>query len=730
MEKGAKRKKHRDEKRSPLQDLNGLPIHKSNSSNPSVSIEAPKGAHLGKKPRTLSRITSYAAKKSAADTSKLLPRSKENEVPRKQSSQKSNRNQPQTGSQRRFWRNNGRPVHENGQNSKLSSVHGNPVNKLSKGSGEFQAKMKKSQGNGTGKLPFELLGVANCSNLNSAEDCTPVGKGLGLDSDSISFADHEPVIEDSVYERGDRNSANAVKTPPVEASLSPEIQSHSRSKLLVLKSAATPVCYGAGHLISGVTDKRKCRRRGSLKGGSEKINLFGEKSEEVVNDLQDSPIPLLAEASVRWLLSPCDEDRDNEGSDSTNRLDQCRTMYDNDLGRLTLLTSSSKLCGDASHLLCADSSYNDSGGIDNMANKRRNRNVILSPIKDSESQGVLEPSHDKVDELLLAISPSATYSGHGISSREGKSSGDNVIGDTSVLCIDSLSSGNVIQTPNSDLSSGGRVHGNLVLSELDSMTDALNRMELSPGSEMSTWEAPCLGFHFADMAAPPSSIELSQLPEDVDSVSSWMLDSTLDNMAVSQMRISWRDGLASRIQETDEFDWCCLSEEDVDADGCHGEQVTLHQPIKSGEDKEIYLSSNCGGKSYLEAKSGEDEENDPGIDIDISPMLSEYEPCISARGKKRLSSHRPNICAESICTNGGGLVASGLDDNMKLMAIRNIVMLVNSLAKQLELRGIFVFFMLHVDGFEAAFRFEEGFEERISNDFICCAEKLFIRGDE
>ncbi|KAL0366562.1 UNVERIFIED_CONTAM: hypothetical protein Sradi_3546300 [Sesamum radiatum] len=622
MEKVAKRKKQRDGKRSPLQDLNGLPIHKSNSSNPSVSIEAPKGclrsllssnscssssssasgAHLGKKPRTFSKITSYEAKKSAADTSKLLPRSKENEVPRKQSSQKSNRNQPQTGSQRRFWRSNARPVHENGQRSKLSSVHGNPVNKLSKGSGEFQGKMKKSQGNGTGKLPFELLGVANCSNLNSAEDCTPVGKVLGLDSDSISFADQETVIEDSVYERGEGNSASSVKTPPVEASLSPEIQCQSRSKLLVLKSAATPVCYGAGHLFSGVTDKRKCRRRGSLKGGREKINLFGEKSkEELVIDLQDSPIPLLAEASVRWLLSPCDEDRENEGSDSRNRLDECRTMYDNDPGRL--LTSPSMLCGNASDLLCADSSYNDSGSTDNMANERRNRNVILSPIKDSEFQGVLEPSNDKVDELLLAISPSATYSRHGISSREGKSSSYNVIGDNSALCIDSLSSGNVIQTPNSYSSSGGRVgrsrsevvHGHLVLSELDSMTDALNRMELSPRSEMSTWEAPCLGFHFADMAAPPSSIELGQLPEDVDSVSSWMFDSTLDNMAVSQMRISWRDGLASSIQETDEFDWCCLSEEDVDADGCHGEQVTLYQLIESSEAKKV-TSSNSVGK--------------------------------------------------------------------------------------------------------------------------------------
>ncbi|KAK4421928.1 hypothetical protein Salat_2143500 [Sesamum alatum] len=149
MEKGAKRKKQRDEKketrakRSPLQDLNGLPIHKSNTSNPSVSIEAPKGclrsllssnscsssscsAHLAKKPRVFPKVTSNAAKKSAADTSKLLPRSKENEISRKQSWQKSKSNQPQTGSQRRFWRSNARPVHENGQRSELSSAHGNP----------------------------------------------------------------------------------------------------------------------------------------------------------------------------------------------------------------------------------------------------------------------------------------------------------------------------------------------------------------------------------------------------------------------------------------------------------------------------------------------------------------------------------------------------------------------------------------------------------------------------
>lgn len=72
---------------------------------------------------------------------------------------------------------------------------------------------------------------------------------------------------------GDHLEAPTVKTPPVEASVSPDIQFPSDYKMIVSQSTEPPVCYAAGHLLSGVADKRKCRRRGSLRG-CEKVDLF------------------------------------------------------------------------------------------------------------------------------------------------------------------------------------------------------------------------------------------------------------------------------------------------------------------------------------------------------------------------------------------------------------------------------------------------------------------------
>ncbi|KAI3459880.1 hypothetical protein Pfo_016543 [Paulownia fortunei] len=710
MEKEGKKKKQRNEKkescekRSPLQDLNGIPIHKPNSKKRSnlssssaaaVSGEAPKGClkfllssntcssssspsssrtHLDKKSKTFSKIANNEPKKSTADTSKVLPRSKENEIPTKSFPQRSKRNRPQSLTQRQYSKSNAKSLYKNGQRSKLSSVQGNPVNKLKKGSEEFRAKMKNSQENGSVEQPFELLGVANGSNLNCAEIRTPVGKvASGSCLDSVNFSDHKTVIEDSIYMRANGNSATAVKTPPVEASLSPEIQCQSHSKILVLKSAATPVCYGAGHLVSGVTDKRKCRRRGSLKGGCDKANLFDDEMSDgnVTNDLPDISIPLLAEASVRWLLSPCDEGHEDQRSDSINKIDQCKIVCDNASGTLDLLSSPSILCGNASDLLCADSSYSGSGSVGNAANNMRSRNVILSPRKATEFQQDLEPSNNNMDEFLFATSPNAAYSCNGISSREGKHFSNHLIGDNSTLSIGSLNSGNMIQTPNSDSSSEvcvGRSrleehHSNFVRSELDSITETLNRVNLSPRNEMSMWDTPGLGFHFADMASPPSSDDLNILQKNVDSVSSWVSNTTLDNFALSQMRISWRDGLASRIVETDEFDCCCfLSDEEIDADGSAGGQLMLYPPTEAGEDKETYLGSNSAQRSYPGVESVENNDNDLRIDNDLSPMLLDYEPCVSTREKEKSSPHRPNTCAESICTDGGGLVASNDSD--------------------------------------------------------------------
>ncbi|GFP87151.1 hypothetical protein PHJA_000858800 [Phtheirospermum japonicum] len=414
MEKNSKMKKQRTE--SPLQDLNGrrrrLPIkiiHKPNTkkhSNP--SSYSPPAAVSGLKFSISSKTSSFSSF-SKKPTLKSLSRFKEIEIPRKPISQKS------------------KPTCKNGQRSKLPSVQGNTANKRS-------TMKTNSQVNGSNTSGERLLGT---SNLNCAvESCSPVGKLLtnGFSLNSVNFGTSIDA-DFSLYEVDKDNSSttNAVKTPPIEPSLSPEIQSHSHSKIPVLrKSALTPVCYGTGHLVSGVADNRKCRRRGSLNGGFEKINLLGD-------DSHDSPIPLPAEASVRWLLSPCDKDE----------------------------------CDSA----------------------------------------------------------------------------------------------------------------------IDSITESLTRVDISP-----------------------SRVDLTRFQENVDSVSS-----TLDDLWVSQMRISWRDA--------DEFDCCCFLSDEEGVD-----------------------------RSDNGLRVGDDDD-------DVFPMVLDYEPCISARGKeKAFSLDRANACAESICTDGGGLVASNDSD--------------------------------------------------------------------
>ncbi|KAL7127989.1 hypothetical protein ABFS83_14G285700 [Erythranthe nasuta] len=595
MEKEGKRKKLRrekdesSEKRSPLQNLNGFSYLKNNSkkksnlSSSSSSAAAASGKLLAPKNCLSFLLSSNSSSSSSSSTThldkklktfpksannepkkKLRSRSKENEIPKKPFSQKPRSNPPQTLTHSKNSENKANPIYKNAQRSKLSSLQNNRVTKLKKGSEQFRAKTKNSQENGS----IELLGVANSISLN----CTPVGKlgsGPGLRS----------VIEDSKDERANNNSAATVKTPPVEASLSPEIQNQSHSKILVLNSAATPVCYGAGHLISGVTDKRKCRRRGSLKGGSEKVNLFEDEKDLTDDLLRDPSIPLLAEASVRWLLSPC-----NEGSDCKNKADECRMACDIDSGASldVIISSPSGLCGNASDFVCSESRYSGSGSIGNLVDEGRNWNK-------------------NKDGLLSANSTRSTVS---------------------------LSSRNIVETPNSDfiadVCNGKRSRlekhqtDDFVLSELDSIRETLDMVKLSPRSEVSMW-------------GPPSYNGINRHQENMDSVSSWVSnDATLlDNLALSRIKISWRDDeLASGIVETntDELDFCrCLSD----------------------EDEKTYLGGGI-----------ENKENGPRVDNDLSPMILDYEPRISARGKEESVMEKRSVYAESISTDGGGLVAS------------------------------------------------------------------------
>ncbi|CAA0838711.1 Unknown protein [Striga hermonthica] len=229
---------------------------------------------------------------------KLLSKSKPKEIRRKPFSDRSKRDPPQSHNPRNI----AKPICKNGQRSKLAPAPSKIANKFDKGPAKFRSKLKKNSQD-EGPTSGNLI-----SNPNSDEKYGPLGK---FDLDPVNF--ETEIVDFSSHEVDKENISccAAVKTPPVEASLSPEIQSQSRSKIPVLNSESmTPVCYGAGHLISGVTDRRKCRRRGSLKGGFEKANLFHEEGDSIEGS-RNSPIPVIAEASVRWVLSPCDEENED-----------------------------------------------------------------------------------------------------------------------------------------------------------------------------------------------------------------------------------------------------------------------------------------------------------------------------------------------------------------------------------------------------------------------------------
>ncbi|XP_057793821.1 uncharacterized protein LOC131010346 [Salvia miltiorrhiza] len=554
MERDCKRKKTKKkresfEERSPLQHLNGLPIHRRNTK---------RSSHISSSSSAPAASRSLLSDNNTSSSRTHIHKNRPNRFP-KIAKHESNVHTSNETPRKPFLQT--KPTCKNRQRSKLSFVE----DKSEKGSGEFQKNMNNSDGNLSGKCTF------NGSSSNCAEICTPY---------SINFCDHESAIDESVC------AANDVKTPPVEASLSPEIQPQSQSRMLVLESVGTPVCYGAGHLVSGVSDRRKSKRRGSLKG----IPFSDAKRDDNDNvsvDLQESWIPLLAEASVRWHLSPCD---------LGNRLDQDRMVFDDgdDSVMVDSLSLPSMLCGNTLDFLCGESSYSGSGRVGNVAIDRRNTDAIFLP-------SILEPLRYNMDEYL-----------------------------------GSLSSGNIIHTPDSD-----SCFRRSIWPGLDSITKALEGVKLSPTSEVSMWDAPGLGSHSVDIGPPPVSLD----PENVYSVSSWMSDATNDNnLTLSRMRISWCEGLAGEIVGTDEFDCCCcLSDEEIEFGG---EQLT-----KAAEEIEF------GCRMVAASVEHKDDGNE------LSPVILDYEPYLTAEGKGKSFLLGTDACAESICTDGGGLLASDDSDS-------------------------------------------------------------------
>ncbi|CAN1182647.1 hypothetical protein LINPERHAP2_LOCUS36093 [Linum perenne] len=356
------------------------------------------------------------------------------------------------------------------------------------------------------RRPVKLKSISSAKTPNSrVSECVCVSKlksgsiGCnGVRSDSNSNSDSRtagddlnstPVCngKDGSSLKSNSESSNT-KTPPLHSAVSPEIQQCQSSVISTAKSVTTPVCYGAGHLLSGVTDKRKCRLRGLLVVGED---IVVDKFD--IDDVSPSTLPV--KASMHWLNSP---------------------------------------------------GYKE---------EARNHHVVNDSPPALPCNGVGASSYMS-EENTRRIACSSEFGGFPAAN----ASSDMDISPPPQLVRSPLSMEmNVVQTPGSESSSRVR---NIVTrwsnengtkgwgSELDSVDRHLQKLSTSSSSSFRS---------------DPG--DLLQYQQAMDIRDAQLSTSTLDDVSRSEVGISWRDGLVSRIFELDELYCCrCLFDEEVEID--------------------------------------------------------------------------------------------------------------------------------------------------------------------
>lgn len=373
---------------------------------------------------------------------------------------------------------------------------------------------------------------------DSIAQITPVSK-LGTGSDLIYRTNDEATADGRL---SNSNSSYQDRTPPVQASVSPEIQ--CGSSMSFSASAQSQACYAAGHLLSGVSDKRKCKPKGILTVGE---NGFEVGKGKILNDFDEfdegdfgnggsynniSMMPLPADASVHWLLSPCDEEKEHGKEKSDDGFSQFQQIVEcvghETPSPLSYRSTSSDLCNISSDRslspmnICKETLRRTSSSLSPNELSRFRRFMHLSSCDgvasalDTTPTCELDPSeHLKVDK-------------------------------PSPLSVDTLGSENVIQTPESN-SSFDNYFGLLnsqaeiqkehdVGSDLESLTTTLQSASLSPRSHASSREPSSSSFKFDSLATSSDSVDLSQFQRALVDRSSRHSHVTLDKVSRTHVR--------------------------------------------------------------------------------------------------------------------------------------------------------------------------------------------------
>ncbi|KNA11209.1 hypothetical protein SOVF_137260 [Spinacia oleracea] len=477
-----------------------------------------------------------------------------------------------------------------------------------------------------------VSGVKLCEN---GIDITPVSK-IGRGSD---LGGKEPGCIDSIS-----------PIPPIQPSVSPEIHGGSTS---VVKATPT-TCYAAGHVLSGVSDKRKCRPRGLLTigdndlFGSSKTKVFGGDDEGVIvgfNKPRVSLVPCPAEASMQWILSPCDErseDKNDDHGTSGVRLNECdMVMSPNSIGcqssPLSSLGFSSELCNKSNCTMTTSEATT-------ISHSSRSRSRSRS--RSSDFRGILGPSFDH-----MVCSPSVCMP----SSKVEDKCWHDYEREATPCSENSIGSGNVIQTPQSDSSSESFGLSHLSRdeisriwfeSELDSVSEVLRRVSLSPECDMPMVDSPRISFEFNPLIRPDNSIDVANFRKAMDSPTSpGIPEALLRSFHESEVRISWREGLSSRIFDMDELDCCrCFSDEEDDANKCNDPIESCSPPEVADTDSNKIMDNACDLTTLVHNEDSISQEN-----AERSPSKGTTSPCPESSNGGGSSDHVEKDSSWNVC---------------------------------------------------------------------------------
>ncbi|KAK8467642.1 hypothetical protein PHAVU_007G128900 [Phaseolus vulgaris] len=636
--------------RSPLQDLNRI-SSSSNSSYASstVSTEAPKGClrFLSSssfrtpvhRPKNLTKTPSSAPHVAALKLSKSKS-SKEN-IPKGDSGLKTktlaldkarnHRKKPPSVYQWQSGKKSSSRTRQNQMSKPCSAFNhrGKFIPRLS--SASDQVKEKENILVGRNDKVGEHDHVILCHGDLNFTPSTKNATGSCL-KDVIVFGDLE-----------ENPNASISRTPPIHNSVSPEIQCGSS----LVPKTVTPACYGAGYVVSGVVDKRKCRPRGILTvekkySGSGKIadSSFDDDEKKVMDTIDHSSpsvLPLPSEAVVHWLSSPSNKGKNILSQKFENGLNKSQGLASS----ITLASSTSPTSSSKTFWNVSDSS-DLSGGANGIMRKIRSS---ISPNGLAEfqvpSDYMLSPSYSS-----LLFSPNPTPVCRAGILGKGKSDRYNVIDENSPFSQNSYDSRNVIQTPQSDSSS--ELHVRLSLVNVDNQKEDNSNPDLNSSrnillsesflvnSSMPPVESVNSSFQFDCLTMPCESIDLSKLPKFLDDQDPWLSSSTVN--ASQSQRISWREGSLSQPYELDECDCCrCLSDE---------EENINDSGINKFSGPQVIIETKDGKKLGSDTAITETEDNEQEID---------------GLGKEKHQALMSCSCAESLSIDGGGLIASGDD---------------------------------------------------------------------